>query len=178
MKPCKVCHQEFQPFTTTVTVCSIECAINLAAEREDKRYKDKTNKMRREHRLQDRGYQLKKAQESFNAYIRERDKDLPCISCGHSHNKLTAGHYKTVGAGGNALRFNEDNCHGQCWWNCNRNKSGNIIEYRIELIRRIGKKRVEVLEGAHGPLKLSIDQIIAIRVAYKLKLKTLKLEAA
>ena len=48
----------------------------------------------------------------FHKFIRERDKDKPCISCGQ-YTTLQAGHFYS-GGHYSALRFDEDNVHGQC----------------------------------------------------------------
>ncbi len=85
----------------------------------------------------------KKAITLFNASIRERDKDLPCISCG-KYNQLQAGHYYSAGKH-ELLRFEEDNVHGQCI-KCNYYLSGNLIKYREGLIKKIGIERVERLD--------------------------------
>lgn len=84
----------------------------------------------------------KKAQEVFNRFIRERDKNLGCISCGGSVDH--AGHYFSAGQH-SALRFHEDNVHGQCV-GCNNFKHGNLAHYRINLTNRIGEHRVKRLE--------------------------------
>ena len=111
----------------------------------------------------------------FNEFIRKRDKDKPCISCGKKAGAftLTAGHYYPAGSYKN-LRFDEDNVHGQCWWDCNKNKSGNLIEYRIGLINRIGKARVATLE-AHRlvGMKYSIEELKEMKIHYKQKIKDL-----
>jgi hypothetical protein len=65
-----------------------------------------------------------------------------------------------------ALRFNELNCHRQCA-PCNNHKSGNITEYRIELIRRIGENLVEWLEKDHPPHRWTIEELKGIRQYYK-----------
>ena len=85
----------------------------------------------------------KKAITLFNASIRERDKDLPCISCG-KYNQLQAGHFYSAGHH-ELLRFEEDNVHGQCV-KCNYFLSGNLIKYREGLIKKIGIERVERLD--------------------------------
>ena len=76
-----------------------------------------------------------------NKYIRLRDKDKPCISCNKPAGsyKITAGHYYPAGSYKN-IRFDLDNIHGQCWYNCNKNRHGNLIEYRKGLIERIGEQ--------------------------------------
>ena len=77
---------------------------------------------------------IKKAEKVFNAWIRDRDKDKGCISCGakvvHAGHYFSAGHYS-------GLRFDETNVHGQCA-GCNVFKHGNLIEYGIGLIERYG----------------------------------------
>lgn len=85
---------------------------------------------------------LKKAESVFNKFIRERDKEKGCISCG---NPVTqAGHYFPV-HGFSALRFHEYNVNGQCA-GCNCFRYGNQAMYRIGLAIRIGNPAVEELE--------------------------------
>jgi len=138
----------------------MECAIALGREKKAKKHRaDK-----RSFNAKDKTYQLKRAQEAFNAYIRERDQQrYGCISCGSTTGKWTAGHFKTD----KSLRFHPDNCHGQCWWNCNRNKSGNIAEYRPNLVKKIGEERVAYLEQYHPPPKYTLEQIIEIKEKFK-----------
>lgn len=104
----------------------------------------------------------------FNAYIRERDKDLPCISCGVTHAVWHAGHYKTTKAFPE-LRFNEDNVHKQCE-KCNIELGGNIIQYRKNLILRIGQERVEALESYQPPIKLTVIELKELIALYKKKI--------
>lgn len=80
----------------------------------------------------------KKAQDVFNAFIRRRDEDKPCISCGKPGNQ--AGHYYSVKQF-SALRYDEDNVHLQCAY-CNKYAHGNIQMYRKGLISRIGEERL------------------------------------
>jgi len=86
---------------------------------------------------------LNKSIKVFNKYIRERDKDKPCISCG-KYTTLQAGHFYSAGHH-SALRFEEDNVHGQCV-RCNMYLSGNLNQYRINLEKRIGKERLHELD--------------------------------
>lgn len=114
----------------------------------------------------------------FNAYIRERDKGDGCISCETRANvQYAAGHYFSVGAFAN-VRFDEDNVHLQCNKNCNGEKSGNIIEYRPRLIRKIGIERFKALErrARTESGKLSIPEIEEKIKYYREKTKQLKLE--
>ena len=88
-------------------------------------------------------YLKKKAQEVFNRWIRLRDAEQPCISCG-SWNTAHASHYFSAGKH-NHLRFDEDNVHLSCIY-CNTYEHGNLINYRQGLIKRIGIERLEALE--------------------------------
>jgi hypothetical protein len=108
---------------------------------------------------------IKKTQKVFNEFIRLRDKDLPCISCGKHRPMYHAGHYRSTGSHPE-LRFNEDNCHKQCP-HCNLFKSGNLIDYRINLIKKIGEPRVEVLENYTPPKKYTISELEWLISFYK-----------
>jgi hypothetical protein len=92
---------------------------------------------------------IAKAQKVFNAWIRHRDsKDgyFTCISCFRTLpvDQMNAGHYVPV-KGGSALRFNEYNVNGECI-RCNGFDEFHLIGYRKNLIKKIGIKKVEVLE--------------------------------
>jgi len=78
---------------------------------------------------------LKKFEEVFNRYIRLRDQGKPCISCGE-YNELQAGHYFAV-SGYKALRFDEDNVHGECA-RCNCFDESHLIGYGQNIINKIG----------------------------------------
>jgi hypothetical protein len=88
-------------------------------------------------------------QKIFNEYIRKRDLTgdyFKCISCGQIKDErfIHAGHYYNVGHYP-GLRFEEDNCHGQCN-HCNTFLHGNLIEYRDNLLFKIGAERFEKLK--------------------------------
>lgn len=106
------------------------------------------------------------AQRLVNKYVRYRDRNLPCISCGKRANKYEAGHYIAQGSCG-ALRFHLDNINNQCG-QCNRWKSGNLIEYRIALIKKIGKERVEFLEEhRHDTQKWTREELETLISTFK-----------
>jgi hypothetical protein len=85
---------------------------------------------------------LVRAQTVFNKWVRNRDQNAGCISCGGSVDH--AGHYFNQGHH-SALRFSEINVNGQCV-SCNLFKSGNLIKYRQGLVKRYGAAKVEQLE--------------------------------
>lgn len=166
---------EFTPQRPMQVVCGPRCASQLASanrlKAEEKAARAKEKAARAElraakERIKTRSEHMKEAQQAFNAYIRERDHDLPCISCGRHHKgQFHAGHYRTVG-GSPELRFEPLNCHKQCA-PCNNHKSGDIVNYRIELVRRIGIDKVEWLEGPHDPQKLTVDAIKEMKRHYR-----------
>ena len=172
-KKCKACGNKFTPFNSLAQVCSVDCAIQYA---KDNKVQERTRRALHniaKERIKTRSDYLKDAQNVFNAFIRERDKNEPCISCGRHHQgQYHAGHYRSVGACPE-LRFCELNVHKQCSA-CNNHKSGNIVEYRINLVKKNGVEKVEWLEGYHEPKKYTIEQIKEIRAKYQLKLKELK----
>lgn len=180
---CKECGAYYIKKQSTQQVCSMKCAIAYSKRKaEEKRKKlEKADRLEagrrmraRKEALKSRSDWLKEAQKTFNEFIRLRDKDLPCISCGRYHEgQYHAGHYRSVGACPE-LRFNEDNVHKQCSA-CNSHLSGNILEYRLGLIEKIGLERVEFLERKDHPLlKLSVEEIKDLIKAYKAKCKELK----
>lgn len=166
--------------------CGNECMAShgLARARAtiEKHRRAEAAKERKEHReakdrIKSRSDWLKEAQIAFNAFIRARDEGLPCVSCGRHHQGQNhAGHYRSVGSEP-SLRFCEDQVWLQCA-PCNTHLSGNLINYRIELLRRVGEEKLAWIEGPHEPKKYTIDDLKAIKVEYKLKLKELRREAA
>lgn len=113
---------------------------------------------------------LRYTQQAVNSFIRLRDRDLECVSCGGSVEQ--AGHYRSVGSHPE-LRFEELNINGQCQ-RCNHFLSGNLIDYRINLVKRIGVEKVEWLEGPHERKKLILDEIREIRATYETKVRELE----
>lgn len=103
----------------------------------------------------------RKLQKLVNAYVRQRDIREPCISCRKPCPDGHAGHYIAQGWSG-ALRFNLDNIHKQCV-NCNVFRRGNLIDYRINLVRKIGEDKVKYLEDHRHDIKKwthqELDQI-------------------
>lgn len=165
--------------------CSPMCAIEYA--KTDAGKKAVTNAKRKETRerkekLKTKSDWTKQAQKSFNAYIRERDRFEPCISCGkpadgraepqyRGDGGWDCGHYRSVGACPE-LRFEPLNAHKQCV-KCNQHKSGNVVEYRIKLIERIGQRNLNWLEGHHNMPHLTTEGLKAIDAHYKSEKKKL-----
>ena len=115
----------------------------------------------------------KELQTLFNKFIRLRDAKEPCISCQRHHaGQYHAGHYLSVGARPN-LRYEELQVHKQCA-PCNNHLSGNITNYRINLVDKIGLDEVERLECDHEPKHYTVDDIVILKGRYKLKIKEIE----
>lgn len=186
-KKCRVtaCGASFVPLRLGQAVCSPACAILDAPKNQDKARKAIAQRERREikvrkDKLKSRADHLREAQAAVNEYVRLRDAHLPCISCDSMPNdndlmtgsRWDAGHYRSVGACPE-LRFEPLNIHRQCV-KCNRNLSGNAVEYRIRLVQRIGAEKVAWLEGLHPPCKYTVEEIKAIKAEYRAKTRELK----
>ena len=190
-KKCRVaaCGVLFVPARLGQAVCSPACAILDAPKNLERARKSLAQVERREikvrkERLKSRADHLREAQAAVNEFIRLRDGHLQCISCDslpNDHDLITgsrwdAGHYRSVGACPE-LRFEPLNIHRQCV-RCNRNLSGNAVEYRIRLVLRIGAEKVDWLEGPQPARKYTIDEIKAIKADYRAKTRELKRVAA
>lgn len=192
-RKCTVCREWFHPVRAEQYVCSYECACvhgkaaNDAAkagkQRKEKKRRLEEEKADRQRQAERRmavkplSYFIKQAQHAFNEFIRYRDRDLPCISCGRHHDgQYHAGHFRTTGASPE-LRFDEDNCHKQCSA-CNNHLSGNLTAYRPALIAKIGQARFDALMGPHALPKWTRDDYIRIRDEYRAKLRDLKKQEA
>ena len=78
MARCKICRQEFRKVSMTQKVCSPDCAEKFAVlERCKAQKKERIEKLKR---MKPRAQHMREALAAFNAWIRERDKDEPCIS--------------------------------------------------------------------------------------------------
>jgi len=180
VKKCKTCKAEFVQYNTLQTIC-VSCAIIKGRKKTVKDAKTANTVHKRElaaqkERIKSRQDWIKEAQQAFNAWIRQRDIDDPCISCQRYHTgQYHAGHYRTTKAAPE-LRFHEANVHKQCSV-CNNHLSGNILEYRINLIKKLGIDSVTWIEGSHEPAKYTIEDLKFIKRKYQLMLKDLNEKA-
>lgn len=190
-KKCKApgCGKHFKPIMTTQKVCSIACALVMSKDSKVQKVAAKAITQQRRKDIQERreklktkGDHLREAQQAFNAYIRERDRlaGHACISSGRpldwNGNAVDAGHFRSTGAAPH-LRFDENNCHAQSKHD-NRYLSGNVADYRIGLIQRIGQEAVEALERDQSVRRYTIEDLQVIKTLYRQKLKELRRAAA
>jgi hypothetical protein len=188
-RKCKICGEPYKPFNSLQKVCSPHCALTLTAEdnaraeRKQKAFMKKQAKAERKLLRQKKedlktiGQLLGDAQKEFNKFIRTRDAGKPCISCGNTNPvKYDCGHYRTVGSC-RELRFHPFNAHRQCSANCNVNLSGNIIQYRIGLVMKIGAENVEWLENHHDYYQFTREDAKEIKQHYRSEWRRLEKEA-
>lgn len=186
-RPCAAskCRKKFVPRSGLQRACSPQCALQFTRERNTKKARKQSRASTRTQKeaLKTKPMLLKESQAAFNAFVRTRDAGKPCISCG-KHPKadhltggsMDCGHYRSVGAAPE-LRFDEDNAHGQCK-QCNRHRSGNAVDYRMGLVERIGKGRVEQLEGKQEIPNWSRDDLRNIRDHYRARAREWRRVAA
>ena len=193
----KACRQWFHPVRDGQVVCSFECASAIGKEQTAKareaakqkevqrqRTEEKAGRQRRKAKRESfktKAQWDKEAQSAFNRYIRIRDEGKECVSCGNpllgKSNYLTgsaidASHYRSRGAASH-LKFNVFNVHSACT-RCNRQLSGNAVEYRIRLIERIGQERVDRLESDNEPRRIDIPYLQRIKSIFTRKARALE----
>lgn len=134
-------------------------------------------------KMKPKGHWRREAQAAFNAYIRWRDRDKPCISCGEHRKQMHGGNYDaghfidrgtSASKAGSLLKFHEWNVHKQCV-HCNRyNGSACKPQYRENLIAKIGLERVLWLENASGECDDTIEYYKRVKTIYQKKLRLKK----
>lgn len=184
---CAVCKKQFvKKISSLQKVCSYQCALAFA-EAEKKKKQEKLDRQERiKNRKRLKAYKeankthndlIKEAQSAVNKYIRMRDENKECISCGTPliSEKLgggfDAGHYRSRGAAPH-LRFYTLNIFGQCK-RCNRYLGGNYHEYRIGLIGRLGIEKVEAIEADQRPRHYSDEDLRRIKRIFNKKVNLL-----
>jgi DNA repair exonuclease SbcCD ATPase subunit len=183
-KKCKnpACGTSFPPQRLGQAVCSPKCGLAIKDVNQERARKAIAQIERREikvrkEKLKSRAEHLREAQAAFNEWIRLRDADRPCVSCGRHHEgQYHAGHYRSVGANPE-LRFEPLNVWKQCA-PCNTHLSGNLVNYRLSLLQLIGDAQVEWLEGPHSARKYTVDEIKTIKAEYRALTRELKGAAA
>ena len=158
MPRCKKCKEKFEALHFNQKYCTkTECFeewINKA-----KQVQWKTKKRRMKEELKTTSEFVKEAQKWVNRFVRLRDKDKGCVSCGTPLvGKYDAGHFFSAGGHG-SVRFDLRNINAQCVY-----EHGNLFNYHKELLKRIGSKEFNNLElqsnGVHKHDKEELKQLI------------------
>lgn len=171
-KICKICGNEFYPFNSLQQVCGYKCALIFNKPEEiEKRF----NQIKED--AQPIQFYEDTARKAFQLFIRMRDKDLPCISCGTFNTKQWDGGHFFKAELYSGLIFDELNCNKQCCY-CNGPKMhGNLIGYRIGLVKKIGEEKVKELELSADEkriYKYDKFELLQIKKHYQSKIKQLK----
>lgn len=179
-KKCRCgCGQSFTPRNSLQVAATVDCALKLAEKQREKidrqvaKASRAANREARE-RLKTRSDWMKEAQQAVNAYVRLRDKDKECVSCGRPSSwdgQWHASHFKSVGSN-SFLRFNLWNIHKACSI-CNNHLSGNIGEYMLRLPARIGYERFEFLMCAPRVRSYSIDHLKRLKLIFQKRARKL-----
>lgn len=180
----KTCRKEFQPARAIETWCSPECGVLVW----EKIEADKKAKIARADRaalkaFKDKNKRVKdyvaELQVVFNAWVRARDANQPCICCGKwfeendpiAGGDWDAGHYLSRGHAPH-LRFDERNVHRQIKGH-NRPGGTTRISFRAGMIERIGLEALLALEADNTPRKYTIPDLIEMKAHYTAKLKAI-----
>ena len=178
-KKCKQCLILFRPTYSTLQIC---CSPKCAIEYSNRKKQEIANDLEKgfiERKQRNSLESLKKTVTTVcHLYIRLRDENKPCISCGIPYkNDFDAGHFYSAGKFSN-LKYNEHNINGQCI-QCNRKKEGMHESYRMYLVEKIGHEALDKLDfmaaeylkdGFHWNREILTE----IKNYYKLKIKELK----
>jgi len=169
MPRCKNCKDKFEAKHFNQKYCLKEECVRVWVEAAKvKNWKKTKAKMKAD--LMTLSDYMKIAQQVFNKYIRLRDKGNVCISCQKIPKKENAGHFWNANNHW-SVRFDERNVHLQCE-HCNTYLSGNLINYRENLLKKIGKDEYYNLEQeSNKTRKFTIDEVKEIIAAYKQKIK-------
>ncbi len=177
-RKCRVCRTSFTPYRAFEAFCCPEHGAILAEAKlaklralEEKRERQAL----RERKLILKPIQwfLKKAEKAVNEYIRFRDNEQPCVSCGTwDTEEWHAGHFRSVGACSSA-RFDYANIHRQCS-QCNTHRGGNATAYENRLRGRIGSPAVERIKSMPKSKDWTRDELLVVEAKAKQKLKELK----
>lgn len=179
LQNCKHCKKKFQQKNIMLRYCceTDECreacakfvleTKKKAIERLTKKREKDVLKAKKE-KLKTLSQYEAEAKKEFQKYVRNRDKDLPCISCGAKDTLFDGGHFRKAEIY-SGLIFDERNAHKQCR-RCNRYLGGNEGEYRVGLANRFGEAFVKQLENDSIRLrnyKYTKEQLIDIKEHYR-----------
>lgn len=168
VKTCKVCKKRFEPYRPLQSACSLECAQIVAVLKRLKADADKHWEMVKAAKTT--AQLSREAQSWVNRYVRLRDADKPCISCGRQANwsgQWHASHFRSIGSN-SALRFHLWNVHKACSI-CNNHLSGNIREYAKRLPDRIGKDRFDFVDSDNSVRRYSKEYLRKIKAVFQKK---------
>ena len=168
---CSSCYPTWL-YTTDVGKLEIEKAtLKAKKQTEVKKRKDKAEA---KESLKSISAVIKDIKPIFQKFIRLRDKDLPCISCGSFDGLPQGGHFKKAEIYSGVI-FDERNCHKQCQ-KCNVYLGGNEANYRVNLVKRFSESFVSELEDFANETrnyKYTKEELYTIKEKYSKKIKNI-----
>ncbi len=195
-KKCKGCGDRYDkqpdhpPFRNW---CGVDCALSIARNAQERARAKQQAKAKRVHRDKEQAFKRETrqrkeklktltdykdaTQKEVNRFIKFRDWGKPCVSCDKPHNfehQRHASHYRSKG-NYDSLRFDEENINMSCA-TCNGQLSGNLIEYRLRLLTRIGQDGVDRLEGPTPLSTWTVEQLKELGTKYRLKANMMEIQ--
>lgn len=168
---CK-CGYWFDQYLTTQNKCT-QCLIEKGRKIQNKKDHRDFIKLKKYVQSTDKKKLAERAKTYCHKWIKQRDKGLPCISCGaKTARQWHASHYYDSGQF-SGLRYEESNIHKSCEV-CNTHLHGNKVGYRKGLIDRYGIEYVLALEAKKDAgrfKKWSVDELTEVKNNYKQKTK-------
>lgn len=154
-------------------VCGLQCALERSRAKgleSRKREGQRLQRSRKEAAKTITDYH-KTAQQQYNRWVKYRDWEKPCISCGQPHDigARHCSHYRSRAAA-SSLRYHWANTNMSCA-QCNSYKSGNVVPYRVSLVRKYGEDIVQRLENNNGTRKWTKEELQRIAKVYRRKAK-------
>jgi len=181
-KRCRICKVPFSPIRPMQTACSMACAIAYGQSKGDKERAKQEREERKECKEKLDAMktipQLKKfVERSCHAYIRLRDADKPCISCGGEFaqrvgGSYDAGHFRSRAAADH-LRYYTLNIWKQCKY-CNKWKGSNREAYEAALVAKIGRDRVDAILNNNGSIKWTREYLLRLHGIFLKKARIIK----
>jgi len=164
---CMSCYPKFILETEAGNIIMRKAILKASKTRLDFESKEREHKYKSELKRA-----LSNTKTIVHSFVRERDKGLPCISCGCSWSEtFQAGHFYKAELY-ETLRFDIDNINGQCF-QCNIHFDGNINAYSLNLPKRIGNDRYSnlvkkaELDKHYDAKYWDLDKLKEIRVTVK-----------
>jgi len=173
MPRCKNCKEKFDAIHFNQKYCTDDnCMDAWIKSAKEVQWKKKKKRMKEE--LKTNSDFTKEAQKWVNKYVRLRDKNKGCISCGNPlTGKYDAGHFFSAGGHG-SVRFDVRNINAQCVY-CNQWEHGNLFNYHKALLKRIGSEEFNNMEMmSKGVHKWSREELKEIIKEFKEKCKIIE----
>lgn len=189
MARCVICKTKFERRAIWHKTCSPECAIIYAPILLQKKRDAEHAKLKKKVKTSDRQHQLELTQDVFNRLRRlqelkwfaDRGLEPTCISCGKpkGDDVWACGHLRTRKAA-KQLSFDPLNTYLQHNKNCNYEKSGDVTNYKLGLIKRFGEiegqRIIDYVETNNSLANWTCEELIQMRKEFNKEIRSLNSE--